>query len=319
MRVVLVGPGAVGGVVGGRLFQHGHDVVLVARGAHRDAIAARGLTVEWPEGAVTLPVPVVGSPTELTYGPDDVVVVAVKSQDTAGVLDALAAVAPSSTPIVCLQNGVANEVAFLRRFSSVHGVTVMAPTWHLEPGVVRAYTHEAAAILDVGRWPGGTDDVDDAVAAAFGASGFESVARPDIRRWKYAKLLLNLGNPVDALCPHDADFDELARRARAEGRAVLDAAGIAFTSDAEDRERRGDILRIIPIDDRARPGASTWQSLARGLPVEVDHLNGEIVLLGRLHGVPTPVNELLQGATHAAVAARTPPGSVPAADLLARL
>ena len=90
-------------------------------------------------------------------------------------------------------------------------------------------------------------------------------------------------------------------------------------SEAEDRERRGDILRIIPIDDRTRPGASTWQSLARGLPVEVDHLNGEIVLLGRLHGVPTPVNELLQAATHAAVAARTPPGSVPAADLLARL
>jgi len=319
VRVVLVGPGAVGGVVGGRLFQHGHDVVLVARGAHRDAIAARGLTVEWPEGAVTLPVPVVGSPADLTYGPDDVVVVAVKSQDTPGVVDALAAVAPSATPIVCLQNGVANEVAFLRRFSSVHGVTVMAPTWHLEPGVVRAYTHEAAAILDIGRWPGGTDAVDDAVAAAFCASGFESVARADIRRWKYAKLLLNLGNPVDALCPRDADFDELARRARAEGQAVLEAAGIAFTSEAEDRERRGDILRIIPIDDRTRPGASTWQSLARGLPVEVDHLNGEIVLLGRLHGVPTPVNELLQAATHAAVAARTPPGSVPAGDLLARL
>jgi 2-dehydropantoate 2-reductase len=319
VRFVLIGPGAVGGVVGGRMFQHGHDVVLVARGAHREAIAERGLTVEWPEGSVTLPVPIVASPAELTYGPDDVVIVAVKSQDTAGVVEALAPVAPSNTPIVCLQNGVANEVAFLRRFSAVHGVTVMAPTWHLEPGVVRAYTHEAAAILDVGRWPGGTDETTDAVAAAFVASGFESVARPDIPRWKYAKLLLNLGNPVDALCPRDAHFEELAHRARDEGETVLDAAGIAYTSRAEDRERRGDILRIIPIDDEARPGASTWQSLARGLPVEVDHLNGEIVLLGRLHGVATPVNELLQAATHAAVAARTPPASIPAADLLARL
>ena len=44
--------------------------------------------------------------------------VAVKSQDTAGVLEALAAVAPPATPIVCLQNGVANEVAFLRRFAA---------------------------------------------------------------------------------------------------------------------------------------------------------------------------------------------------------
>ena len=320
MRFVLIGPGAVGGVVGGRMAEHGHDVVLVARGAHRDAIAARGLTVEWPEGSVTLPIPVVGSPADLSFGLDDVVIVAVKSQDTAGVVESLAAVAPSSTPIVCLQNGVANEVAFLRRFSSVHGVTVMAPTWHLEPGVVRAYTHDAAAILDIGRWPSGADDVTEAVAAAFRSSGFESIARADIRRWKYAKLLLNLGNPVDALCERDgADFDRLARLARVEGEAVLDAAGIEYVSAAEDRERRGDILRIIPINDEARPGASTWQSLARGLPVEVDHLNGEIVLLGRLHGVPTAVNELLQEETHRAVARRTPPGSIPPGELLARL
>jgi 2-dehydropantoate 2-reductase len=319
VRFVLIGPGAVGGVVGGRMAHFGHDVVLVARGAHREAIAARGLTVEWPEGAVTLPLPVVASPAELSFGPGDVVIVAVKSQDTAGVVEALAAVAPPDTPIVCLQNGVANEIAFLRRFANVHGVTVMAPTWHLEPGVVRAYTHEAAAILDVGRWPSGVDDVSEGVAAAFRASGFESLARPDIPRWKYAKLLLNLGNPVDALCRRDEDFDRLTKLAHAEGEAVLEAAGIDHVSRAEDRARRGDILRIIPIDDQARPGASTWQSLARGLPVEVDHLTGEIVLLSRLHGVPAPVNTMLQQATHEAVAAKTPPGSIPAADLLARL
>lgn len=320
MRFVLIGPGAVGGVVGGRMFQHGHDVVLVARGAHREAIAAKGLTVEWPEGSVTLPIPVVADPGDLTFGPDDAVIIAVKSQDTAGVIDALGKVAPPETPIVCLQNGVTNEVAFLRRFTSVHGVTVMAPTWHLEPGVVRAYTHNAAAILDIGRWPSGADDVTEAVAAAFRTSGFESLARPDIQRWKYAKLLLNLANPVDALCPHDdPDFGRLARLARAEGEAVLDAAGIPFVSAAEDQERRGDILRIIPIDDQARPGASTWQSLARGLPVEVDSLNGEIVLLGRLHNVPTPVNTLLQQATHRAAAARTAPGSLRVAELLGSL
>jgi 2-dehydropantoate 2-reductase len=319
MRFVLIGPGAVGGVVGGRMFQFGHDVVLVARGAHREAIAAQGLTVEWPEGSVTLPIPVVGTPGELTFGPTDVVIVAVKSQDTAGVVDALAAVAPPETPVVCLQNGVANEVAFLRRFANVHGVTVMAPTWHLEPGVVRAYTHDAAAILDVGRWPGGVDDVTEAVAAAFGASGFESLTRPDIPRWKYAKLLLNLTNPIDALCPHDEDFDRLAKLARAEGEEVLVAAGIDHVSAAEDRARRGDILRIVPIDASSRPGASTWQSLARGLPVEVDHLTGEIVLLSRLHGVPALVNTMLQQAVHRAVAERTPPSTIPAADLLSRL
>jgi 2-dehydropantoate 2-reductase len=319
MRFVVYGAGAVGGVVGGRMFQHGHDVVLVARGEHRRAIAADGLTVEWPEGSATLPVPVVGRPSELSFGERDVVLVAVKSQDTEGVLDALAGVAPPSTPIVCLQNGVANEVAALRRFANVHGVTVMAPTWHLEPGVVQSYTPNATAMLDVGRWPYGTDSVTEAVAAAFGASGFESIARADIARWKYTKLLLNLGNPVDALCPRDADAAELVKLARREGGKVLAAAGIDHVSEAEDEARRGDVLRIVPIDQRRRPGGSTWQSLARGASVEVDYLNGEIVLLGRLHDVPTPVNELLQHVTHRAVAEGSQPGTRAAAELLAEL
>ena len=99
------------------------------------------------------------------------------------------------------------------------------------------------------------------------------------------------------------------------------AAGIDHVSEAEDRARRGDILRIVPIDAAsAGPGGSTWQSLARGLPVEVDYLNGEIVLLGRLHGVPTP-GQRDAAARHppAPSPSGTAPGSIPAADLLARL
>jgi 2-dehydropantoate 2-reductase len=195
----------------------------------------------------------------------------------------------------------------------------MAPTSHLRPGVVQAHTRQAAAIFDVGRWPGGADDVATEIAEAFRSSGFESVARPDIARWKYAKLLMNLGNPVDALCPRDDDARRLVTLAREEGERVLAAAGIDYVSDEEDRARRGDILRMAPINGQRREGGSTWQSLARGLPVEVDYLNGEIVVLGRLHGVPTPVNALLQRATHDAVAARTPPNSVPPAELLTTL
>ena len=319
MRFIVYGAGAVGGVVGGRMFQHGHDVVLVARGAHRQAIADNGLTVEWPEGSVTLPVPVVGHASGVTFGDGDVVIVAVKSQDTDGVLDAVAGCAAPSTPIVCLQNGVANEVTALRRFANVHGVTVMAPTWHLEPGVVQTYTPNAGAMLDIGRWPHGTDAVTEAVAAAFVGSGFESIARRDIARWKYTKLLLNLGNPVDALCQRDADAAELVNRARREGQEVLAAAGIDHVSEEDDRARRGEVLQIVPIDQRRRPGGSTFQSLARGGTVEVDYLNGEIVLLGRLHDVPSPVNELLQRATHRAAAERTAPQTIPASDLLAQL
>ena len=84
MRFVVVGAGAVGGVVGGRLAQHGHDVVLVARGDHGEAIAADGLLIRSPDDEVRVPVPVVSHPSELTLTDDDVVLLAVKGQDTRG-------------------------------------------------------------------------------------------------------------------------------------------------------------------------------------------------------------------------------------------
>jgi 2-dehydropantoate 2-reductase len=88
---------------------------------------------------------------------------------------------------------------------------------------------------------------------------------------------------------------------------------------AEDRARRGDILRITRFG--ATPaGSSSWQSLYRGTgSVETDYLNGEIVLLGRLHGVPTPVNELLRRRSNDLARTGGAPASLRAADLHAAL
>ena len=84
MRFIVYGAGAVGGVVGARLFQHDHEVVLIARGPHRDAIAAHGLRLQSADEDVTLPIPVVGAPAEIDFRGDDVVLLGVKSQDTVG-------------------------------------------------------------------------------------------------------------------------------------------------------------------------------------------------------------------------------------------
>jgi phenylalanyl-tRNA synthetase alpha chain len=73
VRFIVVGAGAIGGVVGGRLAQHGHDVVLVARGAHGEAISTGGLLLRSPDDEVRLPIPVVRHPEELAFGPEDVV------------------------------------------------------------------------------------------------------------------------------------------------------------------------------------------------------------------------------------------------------
>lgn len=319
MRYVVVGAGAIGGVVGGRLSEHGHDVLLVARGAHGAAIRAEGLLVRSPDGEVNVRVPVVEHAAAAGIGEGDVVLVAVKGQDTPIVLDALAS-APPDTPIVCLQNGVDNERQALRRFSRVYAVPVMCPAAHLRPGVVDACSSPVAGILDVGRYPHGIDDVAEAVAAAFDGSGFSSVARADVMRFKWAKLLMNLGNALEAACGPIPPGSRLYRAARAEGRAVIDAAGIDCATTEEDAERRGDLLAIRPIAGEQRGGGSSWQSLARGTgSIEADQLNGEVVLLGRLLGVPTPVNELLQRTANHLARTGAPPASVRVEELEALL
>jgi 2-dehydropantoate 2-reductase len=311
MRFVVYGAGAVGGVVGARLFEHGHQVVLIARGDHYRAIRDGGLRIQDPTGEKTLPIPVVDHPSRLQWTGDDVALVAVKSQHTSAILSELATVAPPELPIVCLQNGVANEAEALRRFANVYAVPVASPTAHLQPGVVQAYSSPITGILDIGRYPEGVDDVAVSVAAAFAISTFDSQAIPNVVRWKWRKLITNLGNAIEAVFGPAARGGSIGRRAAAEGEACLAAAGIDVASPEEDRERRGDLLKLQRVDGQKREGGSSWQSLARRAPgIESDYLNGEVVLLGRLHRVPTPVNALLQRLANRLAAAGAQPGSI---------
>lgn len=317
MRFVIFGAGAVGGVIGGRLFEHGHEVVLIARGAHGQAIATDGLTLESADGAAALRIPVVERADEITFGNHDVVVLATKSQDTSPALEALAATAPPTIAVVCAQNGVENERLALRSFANVYGMCVMLPATHLVPGLVQANSTPVSGLLDVGRYPSGVDGTADDISAALAASTFSSIPRPDVMRWKYCKLLMNLGNAIEAVCGLMAQSSPLFERAKQEGTACLRAAGIDFASDEEDRARRGSLMQVRPIGGARRGGGSSWQSLARGVgSIETAFLTGEIVMLGRLWGVPTPVNEAVQ--QYATRMARTgaPPGSVPVAELL---
>jgi 2-dehydropantoate 2-reductase len=318
-RYVIYGAGGIGGVIGGRLHQSGYDVLLIARGAHYEAIRDRGLRIQSAEDDTTLEIAVADHPGAVAWTDDDVVLLAVKSQDTLAALTALAEAAPGVT-VACAQNGVENERVASRYFADVYGICVMCPTSYLEPGVVQAYSAPVSGILDTGRYPDGTDNIATEIARALSASTFVSEPRPDIMRWKYGKLLMNLGNGVDALCGPGARGTDLYKILRDEGVAVLHAAGIDFVDAEEDVARRGTHMKLRPIAGQRRGGGSTWQSLERGsTTVETDYLNGEIVMLGRRYGVPTPANELMQRVTARAARDRVPAGSMSPDELLAQL
>lgn len=317
MRYVIYGAGGIGGTIAAHLFQRGHEVIAICRGAHLEACRANGITLRDPDETVTLPVPVVGSPVEVEWRGDEAVLLTMKSQDTQAALLALRNAA-GDVPVVCAQNGVANERMALRVFSRVYGMVVWMPTTHLAPGEVIAQSAPVTGVLHAGCYPTGTDHLIGMVCRDLTESTFRSDPDPAIMRLKYAKLTTNLANAVQGMCG-DAAAGDLVRRLRDEAVQVYETAGIDYAQGEEFAERaKGPTLKEVPGEGN-REGGSTWQSMTRGSGLETDYLNGEIVLLGALHGVPTPFNRMVQQAAAEAAHLGRKPGDYSIDDLMSRV
>ncbi|TIV64064.1 MAG: ketopantoate reductase family protein [Mesorhizobium sp.] len=291
MRIIVYGIGAIGGAIAAQLSFSGHTVLGIARGRQLDAIRASGLSLSTPQGTRTARFPVYADPAEISFEPDDVVLLTMKTPDTLGALQRLNAAGLATQPVFCFQNGVANEALALRFFANVYGATVMLPADYDTPGEVAAYFAPKIGAFDIGRYPSGTDDAVEKLCGVLSTSGFIVEARDNVMDSKYRKLLANLRNIIDAALGDTELQRKWYARALAEAEAVLTAAGIAWDkTDAMARQE----LTITAIPGRTRVGSSTLQSIVRGTgSLETDFLNGEIVLLGRLHGMATPVNSAL--------------------------
>jgi len=316
MRYVIYGAGAIGGTIGAKLAQNGREVALIARGPHLEAMKNDGLTLRTPDKTVTQKITVAAHPDDIDWRGDVVAVLAMKTQDTADALMALRSAA-GDVAVVCAQNGVANERMAARLFPRVYGMVVWLHGTHLQPGEVIVQSSPIAGILHPGRYPTGTDDVSDAAATDLRASGIASQPNEKIMRLKYVKLLSNLLNIVQALSSGAAG--DIVRAVRDEANAVYTAAAIDVAGPDELQDRVKEIT-VKPVPGvESRLGGSTWQSLSRGGSLETDYMNGEIALLGALHGVPTPYNRMLQDAAAEASREGREPGSYTPEDLIARL
>jgi 2-dehydropantoate 2-reductase len=314
MRVIIYGAGAVGSVIGGRLRQGGAEVALVTRSAHAAAIGEHGLTLRTARGSEIVEIPAVTTIAQLRPSDDDVVVITAKTQDTPQIHAELFDWS-RHVRVVCATNGVEHERMALRRFADVYGMVVQLPAQFQKPGEVTVLCAPTNAILDVGRYPSGFDDTAQALAALIDASpGLLSEADDDVMTKKYGKLLVNLGNIADAACGVAGRGARVVQAAMDEGERAYRAAGIRWEQTPERVERykeRGKTMQFdIPAGDTFI-GGSTWQSLMKGAPtLETDYFNGEILMLGRLHGVPTPTNEFLQAYAARLLRGEIPPGSV---------
>jgi 2-dehydropantoate 2-reductase len=288
MRFVIVGPGALGSVLGATLADGGHEIVLLGRPSpHLDALRDRGLRLTSRQGESRLvDIPATDDPAAVAGA--DAVIVLVKSVDTVAAVRAIAPQIESDSLVLTLQNGLGNAALIRgllgRRARVLPGATSQAAT-RVGPGEV-VHAGEGPTLI-------GFMDKKDAAAASelaqvLSAAGWPTASTPDIRRAIWHKVAVNaaingltaLGGFPNGAIASDPDLldsaeqiaEEVASVARAKGielggmrRAILDTA----TATADNR-------------------SSMLQDIEAGRRTEVEAIHGAILTAGEETGVDTP-------------------------------
>ena len=286
MKIAVVGAGAVGCYFGGQLARGGHDVLLIGRPSHVDAIRANGLRFESPTFDGVVPVRASTAIADAAFA--DVVLFCVKSADTASVGAELAPFLRPDTLVMSLQNGVDNA-------ERLRGVIV-----HTQVAAVVVYVACEMAgpghVLHHGR---GELVMEPAMRSAevvtsFGAAFVPTRVSVNVRGELWAKLILNCAyNAMSAITQTPYAGLLAVPSTRAVMRDIIDESLAVAHADGVDVP--GDLHVSVPALAEIVPGqySSTAQDMARGKPTEIDYLNGYVVSRGDALGVPAPVNRTL--------------------------
>ena len=293
MRIAIVGSGGVGGYFGGRLAAAGADVTFLARGAHLEAMRARGLRIDSPKGNVHLPrVKAESDPT--TVGHADVVFFAVKLYDTEGALALLPPLVGPDTVVIGFQNGVETMGTLTRAVGASHtagGVSYVSAVI-AEPGVIR---HTAMDHLMFGELDGSRSPRLEALLEACRPAGFQATLSTDITVdiWtKFVRLSVFSGmtavtrGPIGVIV-NDPELLEMLKAAARETMAVAHAKGVAVPGTID--EDVAQAYKALPPQTKA----SMLEDLERGRRIELPWLSGAVVRLGREVGVETPTHNFI--------------------------
>jgi 2-dehydropantoate 2-reductase len=327
MRFIIHGAGSIGSLIGGRLAESGAEVVLITRYAHAAAINRGGLLIKSRDGDRAVKVlSAVTHPREITPIPGDVIILTVKSSQTAASVQALRETFPEETPVVCMQNGVRNEETAAGRFLRVYGGMLGISATFLEPGAV---AHTRGELLSIGNYPLGCDAAGFQIATRLEKAGFRTTTHDSIMAVKWSKLILNLNNATFAIIDKHLQLglvtpaiSNFMADVYEEGLRAIDVAGISLEDPNNPYDLKSHLaeLRSVvedgekiyaeansPVEFRTYP--STWMDLKskRG-ETETGYFNGEIILLGEKYGFPTPYNSTLYIIVETMAAKRAQPG-----------
>ncbi len=297
MRVAVIGTGGVGGAFGAALAKAGGDVTFVARGAHLDAMRARGLRVEGDRGN-TLIHPIQATDDPATIGPVDIVLFCVKLWDVETAGAAIRPLIGQDTAVIPLQNGIdaPDRLAPILGARALMGGTVGISATIAEPGLIRQTG--TGMTMRFGEFDGTASPRGEQFLALARNGGFDVAMSPDIQVAIWTKfILLTAMSGITAITRlpvgqlrDDPDIIGLFEAVMRETEAVGRAQGVRLPADVVDD-------RMAAVSAQA-PGvmASMAHDLLRGGRLELPWLAGKVVALGRQHGIATPANATILAA-----------------------
>lgn len=301
LRILVMGAGAIGSVVGGFMAKAGHRVALVGREPHMAAIAQRGLRITgiWGEhrssGLTTLT-----NVNGLTPGSFDLILVTVKSYDTDSAAKAVAPLADANTLLCSYQNGLGNAEAIAAHVGwertigarAIYGVVMREPGWV----DVTVIANPTALGTYSGKTPASRVRQ---IAEQMNAAGLPTCYTDKIRTVLWNKVAYNCAlNPLSALLdvPYGALLDtnhtrEMMRAIVFELYSVASAMGVAMEPGTPEGYVRHLFEELIP--PTAAHYASMRADFVNRRRTEIDALNGAICRYAREHGIDCPVNTVL--------------------------
>lgn len=289
MKVLVIGAGAVGSYYGGRLADAGHDVTLVGRRLHIDAIRKNGLVIDSTiSGQHVIRVKAVES-IEPGESPD-IVLLTVKSYDTEDAANSLRSIVGPATNVLSLQNGIDNHEIAARVLGAhrVFPTVIYVGVRITRPGVVEHISRgeitlpvEIAPLVDV-----------------FNAAGVPAKTSENILGMVWNKLLLNAScNALGMIS--GASFGALAANpaAREVIRGAVDEVVRVGLAKGIRLPGENPVEQVLKTAESLGLGLSSMlQDYRAAKPIEIEALNGVIVRMGKEAGIPTPYNSTLYAA-----------------------
>ncbi len=288
-----MGAGAVGGYFGGLLANQGEDVVLIARGAHGDAIAKNGLQVDSHWGNFNVKVPVTDDPS--TFGEVDLILHCIKLYSNAESFPTMNGMVGKDTIILTIQNGATAGQILSEEFGGEH---VLQGATYIETGIAGpGHIHQSGstAMIEFGEEDGSTTERTEAVRKLFDRDGMQVAVSSNIIDTLWTKMV-SVGSIGSVMAASRASFVEVlssphgehtVRTVMEEIVAVGQSQGVTFPP------RCVELKMNDAIGEAEETQASLQYDLNNGKPLELDDILGAVVRIGREANIPVPASAAL--------------------------